>query len=114
MWNADAALELVRDMLTRANSSNAVAGLVPQLERIRGHALLQKGDLGSARRALEASLAAARERSNQFEATLTMLSLLELDRQEGIEPPPAMVTESHSLLASLKIRAVAPVPLPAR
>ncbi len=114
MGNADAALELVRGMLARASSSNGVARVVPLLERVRGHALLQKGDLRSARDALEASLAAARERRNLFEATLTMLSLIELDRLEGIEPPPEMVTESRSLLASLKVRAVPPVPLPAR
>ena len=112
MGKADAALDLVRGMLARARSSNAVARVVPQLERVRGHALLQKGDLGSARDALQASLAAARERRNQFEATLTMLSLIELDRLEGIEPPPEMLTESLSLLASLKVRVVPPVPLP--
>ena len=43
-----------------------------------------------------------------------MLSLIELDRREGVEPPHEMVTESHALLSSLKIRAVPPVPLPAR
>ena len=47
----------------------------------------QQGDLWGARDALEASLAAARERNDLFEATLTMLSLIELDRLEGVEPP---------------------------
>ncbi len=106
MGNPDAALELVRSMLGRASESNGIARVVPLLERIQGHALLQQGDLWSARDALEASLAAARERRNLFEAALTMLSLIELDRLEGIEPPLEMVTESRSLLASLKVRAV--------
>jgi hypothetical protein len=88
--------------------------VVPLLERLRGHALMQQDDLWSARDALESSLAAARERKNLFEATLTMLSLIELDRLEGIEPPHEMVTESRALLSSLKVRAVPPVPLPAR
>ena len=113
MGNADAALDLVRDLLARASSSDAVANVVPQLERVRGHALLQTGDLRSARRALDASLTAARERSDHFESTLTMLSLIELDRLEGITPALEMVTESQSLIASLKIRAIPPVPLPA-
>ena len=43
-----------------------------------------------------------------------MLSLIELDRLEGVEPPLEMVNESRSLLASLKVRAVPPVPLPPR
>jgi predicted negative regulator of RcsB-dependent stress response len=114
MGNPDAALELVRGMLGRASESNGVARVAPLLERIQGHALLQQGDLWSARDALEASLAAARERRDVFEATLTMLSLIELDHLEGIEPPFEMISESRSLLGSLKVRAVPPVPLPPR
>jgi ATP/maltotriose-dependent transcriptional regulator MalT len=112
MGNADVALAAASDMLARASSANGVARLVPLLERVRGHALLRKGDLGSARVALQASLAAARERRDLFEATLTMLSLIALDRLEGIEPAVELVTESRSRLASLKVRAVPPVPLP--
>ena len=55
-----------------------------------------------------------RERHDRFEVTLTLLSLIELDRLEGVEPSLEMVTESRSLLSNLKIRAVPPVPLPAR
>ncbi len=114
MGNVDAALELVRGMLARAAESNSVARVAPLLKRIEGHALLQQGDLWGGRDALEASLAAARERNDLFEATLTMLSLIELDRLEGIEPPLEMVNESRALLANRKIRAVPPVPLPAQ
>jgi tetratricopeptide (TPR) repeat protein len=114
MGNADAALELAAGMLGRASESNGVARVVPLLERVQAHALLQQGDLWSARDALEASLAAARERNDRFEVMLTLLSLIELDRREGVEPSLEMVNESRSLLASLKIRAVPPVPLPAQ
>ena len=109
----EAALDMVRGMLGSATESNGVASVVPLLERIQGHALLRQGDLWGARDALEASLAAAKERNDLFEATLTMLSLIELDRLEGIEPPLEMVTETRALLASRKVRAVPPVPLPA-
>jgi len=112
MGNLEGALELVRGMLSRASESNGVARVVPLLERLQGHALLQQGDLWSARDALEASLAAARERHDLFEATLTSLSLIELDRLEGVEPPLEMVDESRSLLARLKVRAVPQVPRP--
>ena len=88
--------------------------MVPLLERVQGHALLRQEDLWSARDALDASLAAARERRDLFEATLTMLSLIELDRLEGIEPPLEMVNESRLLLGNMKVRAVPPVPLPPR
>ncbi len=113
MGKPDEGLELVRGMLGNATESNGVASVVPLLERIQGHGLLRQGDLWGARDALEASLAAAKERSDLFEATLTMLSLIELDRLEGIEPPIEMLTETRSVLASWKIRAVPPVPLPA-
>jgi len=107
MVNPDAALNLVGSMLARGSSS-------PLLEHIRGHALLLKGDLRGARDALETSLAAARERRELYGASLTMLSLIELDRLQGIEPPVEMVNESRSLLASFKVRAVPPLLLPAR
>ncbi len=112
MGNLDDALELVSGMLSRADESNGVAKVVPLLERIQGHVLLRQGDLWGARDALDASLAAAKEQRNLFEAALTMLSLIELDRLEGVEPPLEMVSESRSLLASLKVRAVPPVPVP--
>jgi len=114
MGSLDAALELVSGMLGRANSSSGVAKVVPLLERTRGHALRQQGDRARARDALQASLAAAKERRNLFEAALTMLSLIELDRLEGVEPPIELVNESRTLLASLKVRTVPPVPLPPR
>jgi len=107
-----AALELVSDMLSRASDSNGAGRLVPLLHRIQGHALLVQNDLWGARDALEASLAAAREQRNLFEVALTMLSLIELDRLEGIEPPLEMVAESRSVLSGYKVRAVPPVPLP--
>jgi tetratricopeptide (TPR) repeat protein len=108
----DAALEMVRGLLSRAGESNGVARVVPLLERVQAHALLKQGDLWGARDSLDASLAAARERKELFEATLTMLSLIELDRLEGVEPPLEMVNETQNLLASRKVRAVPPVPSP--
>ena len=114
MGRLDEGLQLVGEMLARADASNGVTRVVSLLLRIQGHALLQQDDLWGARDALESSLAAAKERNNLFEATLTMLSLIELDRLEGVEPPHEIVAESRSLLSSLKVRAVPPVPLPAR
>ncbi len=113
MGEAKQALEIVNALLARVDSSTGVARVQPLLERLQGHALMQQGDLWGARDALEASLATAREKNNLFEATLTMLSLIELDRLEGVEPPFEMVDETRARLANLKVRAVPPVPTPA-
>jgi tetratricopeptide (TPR) repeat protein len=108
------ALELLTPMLDSGASSTGVVRIMPLIARVQGHALLQQGDAWGARDALDASLAAARERNDYFEATLTTLSLIELDRLEGVEPALDIVEESRSLLARLKIRAVPAVPLPAQ
>jgi class 3 adenylate cyclase/tetratricopeptide (TPR) repeat protein len=106
--NPKAALELINALLVRAGSSNGVARVAPLLERIKGHALLAQGDRSGAREALDNGLTAAAERHSRFEETLTMLSLIELDRVEGVEPSLDMVNESRSRLSSLKVRAVPP------
>jgi class 3 adenylate cyclase/tetratricopeptide (TPR) repeat protein len=112
MGRLDDALAMVGELLGRLQDSKAVARMAPLLQRMQGHALMKQSDLWGARDALDASLAAARERHDRFEAALTMLSLIELDRLEGVEPPIEMQDESRSLLASLKVRAVPPVPVP--
>jgi tetratricopeptide (TPR) repeat protein len=108
----DAALVQVGGMLGRASESNGVARVVSLLERVQAHALLKQGDLWGARDSLEAGLAAARERHDLFEVALTSLSLIELDRLEGVEPALEVVNESRQLLSTLKVRAVPPVPRP--
>ena len=111
---SDEALSLLQELLGRSESSKAVVRLMPLLQRLQGHALMRQGDLWGARDALDASLAAAKDGSDRFDALLTMLSLIELDRLEGVEPPIEMQEESRSRLASLKVRAVPPVPKPAQ
>jgi class 3 adenylate cyclase/tetratricopeptide (TPR) repeat protein len=111
--NPQAALDLLNEMLARADSSHGVQRILPLVQRLHGHALIQQGDLWGARDALDASLASANERKNIFESTLTMLSLIELDRLEGVEPAMEIVDESRARLAQFKVRAVPPVPKPA-
>ena len=108
--DADGALQLAHGLIDRAEGSTGVARVLPLLERVRAHALMLQGDLWSARDALESSLAAARERQNDYEAALSMLSMFEIDRAEGVEPAQEMVDESQAVLAKLKVRAVPPVP----
>jgi ATP/maltotriose-dependent transcriptional regulator MalT len=113
MGEPDAALEVVRRLVSNADKSRGLNRVMARLRRVQAHALLRQGDYWGARESLEASLALAKEHHNLFETAITMLSLIELDRLEGVEPDLAMVTDSHSLLSKLKIRAVPSVPAPA-
>ena len=109
--DAETALRAERT-LARASADDGDAKVVPLLQRTRGFAWLRQGDPFTARDAFDASLEAARARNDLFEVTLTLLALIELDRLEGVEPPGEVVAESESLLTSLKVRAVPPMPLP--
>ena len=113
MGDADVALRWWTDCSSRAGSSIGVARMAALLKRVRAHALLQRGDLSGARQDLDASLATAKARNDLLEIALTLLSLIEIHRIEGVEPPPELVTESTSLLDSLKIRVVPEVPVTA-
>lgn len=104
MGDADKARQLSADALSRAGASDGVSKAVPLLQRVLGRAMLQLGDRAGARRALDASLVAARSRRDLYEVMLTLLALVEFDRYNGIEPLPEYVAESTALLASLKIR----------
>ncbi len=112
--DAGAALAVADNALDRARSSKAGAKAVSLIERVRGHALLLCGDFAGARCALEASLSAARSRRDLYEMTLTLHSLIEVDRLAGLEPPAEVITESESLIARLRIRAMPALPEPTR
>ncbi len=108
MGDPDAGLEVASRTLGRTDTSNTK--LLALLERVRGQALLQRGDIDGAGRALEASLAAGRKRRDLFEVALTQLAQIELARAKGDEPPPELANESVTLLASLNVRGVPPQP----
>ena len=107
----DGALALADAMLRRGVTSKGIAKLMPLLQRVRAHALMQKRDWVGARKALQASLAAGRSRRDLFEVTFALLSLIELDRLEGVDPQPKLIEESRLLVESLKIKTVPSVPL---
>jgi tetratricopeptide (TPR) repeat protein len=112
--DADGSLEIIGALLARIRETgDGALRVVPLLERIQAHALIARNDLWGARDALESSLSGANEQRNLFEAALTMLSLMEIDRLEGIEPAREMVSDAQSLLSRLKVRAVPPLPRPA-
>lgn len=106
----EGAIALVDEVLGRTESAAAIERLKPQLNRVRGYAMLLQSDPFGAREAFETSLTVARERNDRFEIALTLNALAELDRLEGVEPPEEMVEESRSILAAFKVRALPPVP----
>ncbi len=110
--NPDAALALAVGALARVDASNTKLSAV--LQRVRGFALYRQGDLVGARLALDASLSAGRTRRDSFEIAQTLLALIALDRAQGIVPQSALVDESNSLLANLKVRAAPAMPFDVR
>ena len=110
----DAALALATDALARAQHSKSGAKAMSLLERVRGHALLRRGDVAGARAALTASLAAARARRDLQETALALHSLCIAHSRAGEEPPAEAVAERDALVAQLAIRVLPPVPAPER
>lgn len=108
--DAEGALELADTLLAGDAAAEGLARLRPVLERVRAHARLLQGDPYAAREALEAGLAAARERNDLFEIALTLPWLIELDRLEGVEATAEIVEESRALVTRLKVRALPPIP----
>jgi predicted ATPase/class 3 adenylate cyclase len=107
----DGALQLASATLDRAGSASGVA---PLLDRVRGYALLQKGDRTGAHRAFAAGLASARARNDRFEIMLILTALIALEHAEGAPIPPAMDRERDSLRENLKIRSIPAPPLAIR
>jgi class 3 adenylate cyclase/tetratricopeptide (TPR) repeat protein len=103
---AEAALAMAEQTHARASSGNSVAMVAALLERIRGQALLMRGDAAGARAAFDASLAAGRARNDRFEVMLTLLAQVRLAQREGHASAPELVSESENLRATLKVRAV--------
>ena len=109
----DAGLAAAADALARARASKVGGKAVSVLERVRGHALLRKGDCVGAREAIEASLAAARARKDLQETALALQSLRAAYLCAGANPPAEIVAEGDALVARLAIRVPPAVPMPA-
>ena len=106
----DGALALADKLLAKADASGTIARLTPQLNRVRGYAMLMQADPFGAREAFEAALSLARERNERFEVLLTLNALIELDKLEGVEPPQEFVDERAAAIANIKVRALPAVP----
>jgi class 3 adenylate cyclase/tetratricopeptide (TPR) repeat protein len=112
-----AALRLVGQTLRRAESLEGVFVVVSTLHRLRGWALMQAGELESAKPALEESLRVARLRdanfglrSADYEAALTLHALVRFGQLAG-DPTDDLELERDRLLERLGVVAIAEAPL---
>jgi len=108
------ALSSASDLCHRAQAEGGVAVLTPQLERVRGYAMIQLDDRSGALEAFEHSLSAARARGADYEVALTLQALLRLHAPHGGLVPEGAVEESGAILERLGVIAVPAVPLPPR
>jgi tetratricopeptide (TPR) repeat protein len=107
------ARDLAVGTLGVARSQPGVSQLVPMLERVRGAALVQLGELDEAEEALEESMRAARERKADYELALALDALVTL-RALRDEPSEVLEAERDEIFERLDVVSVPAVPLPER
>jgi len=100
---ADAARRLAEQALERSRVLGGVAAQTPLLHRVRGVALLRRGDAASAGVALEQSLEAGRARGADYEVALTLEALAELDEHTGVAAHASARHESRAILERLGV-----------
>jgi hypothetical protein len=94
---------------------HSATGLLPVvgalLERVRGYALIQLGELDRAREALERSLQLAGERDLPFERALTQRAIVDLLGVTGERVDLSLTEESARTLGELGVERLPEVPL---
>jgi class 3 adenylate cyclase/tetratricopeptide (TPR) repeat protein len=113
MGDGPRALAIVDGLLAVNRAADEVGPVLAQVERVRSYALIQTGEPGRARAALERSLVAARERDDLLQRALTLLAITRLDRREGLSPSPDAEADAAAALAWLGVRHVVEIPLAA-
>ncbi len=101
--DVEAALQAVDDAVEQSRALGGVSAQHSLLLRIRGAALLHRGDLDGARVALEESLRAAAARDADYEQALTLRVLARLDERSGSRARPGAVAESTAILDRLGV-----------
>jgi class 3 adenylate cyclase/tetratricopeptide (TPR) repeat protein len=110
---SDEALAVVTEALLRTDVGEGVNMATPLLERVRGSALAQTGDLTAAREAFGSALKAARTRSDEYEVARALHALGWLDRLEGRSSSAQHEGEARPILQRLGVDHVPEVPIPA-
>lgn len=112
MGDGEAGLALATEVLDRGGASEELGMALPLLQRVRGYALIQVGEIAEARGALDESLRVARERGDDYEVALTLHAIVRLDRLEGRPAPSDLASEAAGILSRLGVARVPEVPLP--
>ncbi len=112
-----AALALAGDALARVEAMTGVSVLAAALQRLRGWALMQLGELDLARHALDESIRrlSARDanlgiQTTHFERALTLDALVRLDGLAGLPVEP-LTAERDAILERLGVVATSQPPL---
>jgi tetratricopeptide (TPR) repeat protein len=106
------ALDLVDRLIETDAHSDGSSAQGPMLLRLRGYALLQRGDLEGAREAFDSSLRLARERGADHEVAFTLAALWDLAAARGVAVDVTLEAERGELYAKLGI--VSEPAIPAR
>ena len=115
MEDAKTALDLATTALEASTSSGEGGMSVSLLERIRGYASAQLGEMDEARADLESSLKVARDRGEEYDVALSLMALARLDGLADLQ----LVQEAGDILTRLGVIAVpvmalAAAPMPGR
>ncbi|MEZ0233840.1 MAG: tetratricopeptide repeat protein, partial [Actinomycetota bacterium] len=113
MGDSSTALALADEAHTRMQGTEAAALAGALLDRIRGYALLQLGDAGEARLAIDRSLAEARAQGLDHEVAYALDALIRLSDVERAPPPEGATEERDAILSKLGIPLVVKIPIEA-
>jgi class 3 adenylate cyclase/tetratricopeptide (TPR) repeat protein len=104
--DGDAALATLDRAFSAAESIGGPGIYEPMLARIRGSALLVRGDLEAAREAFDAGLVTSREAGAEFEVLLILRARLELAERLGELSSPEEEIEARSIAEGLGIYSI--------
>jgi tetratricopeptide (TPR) repeat protein len=100
--DADRALELLDEMADTPDPTSELADFMSTLHRLRGEAMLVRGDLSVARSELDLAEAAAREAGSDFELALTLAASDRLETIAG-DGRPELAEERDRILEHLGV-----------
>lgn len=112
MGEGETALKLAEEVISPVSASAEGDIATPLLQRVRGYALAQTGDLEGARQAFDESLSIGRARGDDYEVALTLQGLTWLARMEGLPAPEDFGAEAAGILGRLGVTVVPMVPAP--
>ena len=106
----DEATSLLDGALRQLGSSEGVGAQGPMMHRVRGYALVQKGEFEAAETAFRDSLEAARARDADYERALAERALSDLHQMVHGVPDEELLASSRSTLDALGVERLPDIP----